>query len=95
MAYFVPDPQTIEVLEAVAGRGVDVQLLLPGCPDFWAVFHAGRSHDARPLAAAVRIHERRAKERLALMLEYWLQAARPDRVGRGYNPQLACIWWLP
>jgi cardiolipin synthase A/B len=59
MAYFVPDPQTIEVLEAAAGRGVDVQLVLPGFSDFWAVFHAGRSHYARLLAAGVRIHERR------------------------------------
>jgi cardiolipin synthase len=59
MAYFVPDPQTIEMLEAAAGRGVDVQMVLPGFSDFWAVFHAGRSHYARLLAAGVRIHERR------------------------------------
>jgi cardiolipin synthase len=59
MAYFVPDPTTIEVLEAAARRGVDVQLVLPGFSDFWVVHAAGRSHYDRLLAAGVRIHERR------------------------------------
>jgi cardiolipin synthase len=59
MAYFVPDPQTLETLEAAAARGVDVQLVLPGFSDFWAVHAAGRSHYDRLLAAGVRIHERR------------------------------------
>jgi cardiolipin synthase len=59
MAYFVPDPTTLEVLEAAARRGVDVQLVLPGFSDFWVVHAAGRSHYDRLLAAGVRIHERR------------------------------------
>ena len=59
MAYFVPDPSTLEALEAAARRGVDVQLVLPGFSDFWAVLHAGRSHYTRLLDAGVRIHERR------------------------------------
>jgi cardiolipin synthase A/B len=58
MAYFVPDPQTVEVLKAAAQRGVEVQLVLPSYTDFWLVFHAGRSHYADLLAAGVRIHER-------------------------------------
>jgi len=59
MAYFVPDPQTLETLEAAAARGVDVHLVLPGISDFWAVHAAGRSYYERLLAAGVRIHERR------------------------------------
>jgi cardiolipin synthase len=58
MAYFVPDPQTIDLLKEVAARGVDVTLVLPSYTDFWAVFHAGRSHYAELLAAGVKIYER-------------------------------------
>ena len=58
VAYFVPDPQTIEALKAAAGRGVDVALVLPSYTDFWAVFHAGRSHYAELLAGGVKIYER-------------------------------------
>lgn len=59
MAYFVPDPQTIEVLTAAARRGVDVKLILPGFSDFSAVFHAGRSHYSNLLKAGVKIFEHR------------------------------------
>jgi cardiolipin synthase len=51
MAYFVPDPQTIRALKDAAARGVDVKLVLPSYTDFWAVFHAGRSHYADLLGA--------------------------------------------
>ncbi len=59
IAYFVPDPQLLATLEEAAGRGVDVRLIVPGQTDFWAVFHAGRSHYAQMLEAGVKIHERR------------------------------------
>lgn len=59
MAYFVPDKATLRALEDAARRGVDVQLILPGFSDFWAVFHAGRSHYEELLKAGVKIHERR------------------------------------
>ncbi len=59
MAYFVPDPQTIETLQDAARRGVDVKLILPGFSDFAAVFHAGRSHYADLLQAGVKIFEHR------------------------------------
>jgi cardiolipin synthase len=59
MAYFVPDPVTLGVLEDAARRGVDVRLVLPGFSDFWVVHAAGRSHYARLLEAGVRIFERR------------------------------------
>ncbi len=59
MAYFVPDPQTIETLQAAALRGVDVKLILPGFSDFAAVFHAGRSHYSNLLQAGVKIYEHR------------------------------------
>ena len=58
MAYFVPDPQTIRALTAAAARGVDVALVLPSYTDFWAVFHAGRSHYSELLEAGVKIYER-------------------------------------
>jgi cardiolipin synthase len=58
MAYFVPDPQTMEALEGAAARGVDVTLVLPSHTDFWAVFHAGRAHYSELLDAGVKIYER-------------------------------------
>ena len=58
VAYFVPDPQAIAVLKAAAARGVDVTLVLPSYTDFWAVFHAGRSHYSDLLEAGVKIYER-------------------------------------
>jgi cardiolipin synthase len=57
-AYFVPDPQLMAALIAAVKRGVDVRLLLPGHTDFWAVFHAGRSHYEDLLEGGVRIFER-------------------------------------
>lgn len=56
--YFVPDPQTVEVLKAAAARGVDVRILVPGQSDIWLTLYAGRSHYADLLAAGVRIFER-------------------------------------
>jgi cardiolipin synthase len=58
MAYFVPDPQTIDALKAAAARGVEVTLVLPSYTDFWPVFHAGRTHYSDLLAGGVRIYER-------------------------------------
>jgi cardiolipin synthase len=57
-AYFVPDPQLLKSLVDAAGRGVDVQLILPSHSDSDLVFHAGRSHYATLLHAGVRIYER-------------------------------------
>ena len=57
-AYFVPDPQLLAALEASAGRGVDVTLILPSTTDSWLVFHAGRGYYDRLLRAGVRIYER-------------------------------------
>lgn len=56
--YFVPDERMLEALRAAATRKVDVRLMLPGFSDFWAPFHAGRSHYASLLSAGVRIFER-------------------------------------
>ncbi|WP_397532950.1 cardiolipin synthase [Roseateles sp.] len=58
-AYFVPDPQLLQTLQAAAARGVDVRLILPARSDSGLVFHAGRSHYQRLLDAGVKIHERR------------------------------------
>jgi cardiolipin synthase len=58
-AYFAPDPQLLEALEAAAQRGVDVKLILPSQTDSWLVFHAGRNSYGRLLRAGVKIHERR------------------------------------
>lgn len=57
--YFVPDARSLRALQDAARRGVDVRLVLPGFSDFWAPFHAGRSHYEALLASGVRIFERR------------------------------------
>ncbi|NMG35853.1 cardiolipin synthase B [Azoarcus sp. TTM-91] len=57
--YFVPDERTLESLVAASRRGVDVRLALPGFSDFWAPFHAGRSHYDTLLEAGIRVFERR------------------------------------
>jgi len=57
--YFVPDPQTIEALQAAALRGVDVRLLVPSQSDVWLTLFAGRSHYTALLEAGVRIFERK------------------------------------
>lgn len=57
-AYFVPDPQLLKALGDAAGRGVDVNLILPSQTDSKIVFHAGRSHYSALLKAGVKIHER-------------------------------------
>ena len=57
-AYFAPDPQLLEALEAAAQRGVDVKLILPSRADSWLVFHTGRNYYDRLLRAGVKIHER-------------------------------------
>jgi cardiolipin synthase len=59
MAYFVPDPQTIDALTQAARRGVDVKLILPGFSDFSLVFQASRSYYSELLDAGVKIFERR------------------------------------
>jgi len=58
-AYFAPDPQLLAALEAAAGRGVDVKLILPSQTDSWLVFHAGRSYYTQLLRAGVKIYELR------------------------------------
>ena len=58
-AYFVPDPQLLDALEAAAQRGVSVSLILPSQTDSWLVFHAGRNYYDRLLRAGVKIFERR------------------------------------
>jgi cardiolipin synthase len=59
VAYFIPDPQSLEALKDAARRGVDVKLILPSHTDFWAVFHAGRSYYDELLRAGIKIYERR------------------------------------
>ncbi len=73
-AYFVPDPQLLEALEAAARRGVKVELILPSQTDSWLVFHAGRRHYDRLLAAGVDIYERRGvilHSKTALIDDVW------------------------
>ena len=57
-AYFAPDPQLLDALEAAARRGVDVKLILPSEADSWLVFHAGRNYYDRLLHAGVKLFER-------------------------------------
>ncbi|MES2354776.1 MAG: cardiolipin synthase [Pseudomonadota bacterium] len=58
-AYFVPDPQFLQVLEAATKRGVDVRIILPSHTDSWLVLYAGRSYYTALLKAGVKIYERR------------------------------------
>ncbi len=58
LAYFVPDPQLLDALNAAAARGVDVKLILPGHSDSAMAWHAGRSHYSTLLKGGVRLYER-------------------------------------
>jgi cardiolipin synthase len=57
IGYFVPDPETLQILAQAARRGVDVRLVLPGFSDFWAPVYAGRSNYEPLLEAGVKIYE--------------------------------------
>ena len=61
MAYFSPDPQTLDALKGAAARGVKVQLLLPSYTDFRPILYAGRSHYTTLLEAGVEIFERQER----------------------------------
>ena len=58
-AYFVPDRQLLKALTDAAGRGVNVQMILPGRSDSELTYHAGRSHYSTLLEAGVKIYERK------------------------------------
>jgi cardiolipin synthase len=60
-AYFAPDSQMVDEMEAAARRGVDVRLLVPGTPDVPLVAHAARSYYDDLLDAGVRIYEWQGK----------------------------------
>jgi cardiolipin synthase len=49
----------LKALTDAAGRGVDVQLILPGRSDSELTYHAGRSYYGALLEAGVRIYERK------------------------------------
>jgi cardiolipin synthase A/B len=57
VGYFVPDPDTLQILQEAARRGVDVRLVLPGFSDFWAPIAAARSNYQPLLDAGVKIYE--------------------------------------
>lgn len=59
-AYFAPGSASVRGLGAVARRGVDVRLLLPGRSDVPLLRHAGHGYYADLLAAGVRVFEYRA-----------------------------------
>ena len=61
MAYFAPDPQTLNALKGAAARGVEVKLILPSYTDFWGILYAGRSHYSDLLQAGVQIYERQER----------------------------------
>jgi cardiolipin synthase len=60
-AYFAPDAQMLETLEAAAQRGVDVRLLVPGSTNEPLIGPATRSHYSELLRAGIRIYEWRGK----------------------------------
>jgi cardiolipin synthase len=56
-AYFLPGRRFRAALLAVAGRGVRVQLLLQGHPEYALQFHAQRALYGQLLAGGIEIHE--------------------------------------
>ena len=60
-AYFAPDSQMVDEMEAAARRRVDVRLLVPGTADEPLIAHAARSHYASLLDAGVKVYEWRGK----------------------------------
>src|SRR6185436_1633320 len=58
-AYFVPDRQLLKALTDASGRGVKVEMILPGRSDSDLTYHAGRSHYSTLLEAGVKIYERK------------------------------------
>jgi len=60
-AYFAPDVQMLEALEAAAQRGVDVRLLVPARSNEPIIGPATRSHYSELLSAGVRIYEWQGK----------------------------------
>jgi len=57
MAYFAPGDDFVAALCDAAGRGVDVELVLPGRSDFALILHAGRSYYTRMLECGIRLYE--------------------------------------
>jgi cardiolipin synthase len=57
MAYFVPDDQLEQALQAAAKRGVRVRMILPSYSDFSGVFYAGRAHYDELLQSGVELYE--------------------------------------
>jgi cardiolipin synthase len=60
-AYFIPDPQFLQVLLRMARRGVGVDLIAPGNSDHPFAQAASRATFGRLLRAGVRIWERRER----------------------------------
>jgi cardiolipin synthase len=56
-AYFAPNQEFSDVLEAAARRGIDVRVLVPGNSDFGLLLHASRHGYNELLEAGVRIFE--------------------------------------
>ncbi len=54
-AYFIPDPDFVEAIEAAARRGVDVRLLLPAVSNHVVADWLSRGYYGEMLAAGVRI----------------------------------------
>ncbi|MDO8654472.1 MAG: cardiolipin synthase [Undibacterium sp.] len=56
-AYFVPDIQILQALNAAARRGVDVKIILPGVSDSSLVFHATQSFYDEMLTNGIKIYQ--------------------------------------
>jgi cardiolipin synthase len=95
-AYFVPDPQLLAALIGAAGRGVDVQLILPSNTDNWMVLNAGRSHYENLLDSGVKIYERRGPllhAKTALIDGVWatVGSANLDRRSFLHNQEINAV----
>jgi len=86
-AYFAPDPRLLAALDAAAGRGLDVTLILPSQTDSWLVSHAGRGYYELLLRAGVKIDERRGvipHSRTVLVDGVWATVGSTDLDWRSF-----------
>lgn len=56
-AYFVPDTQILQALEAAAQRGVEVRIILPSVTDSGLLFYAARSFYSEMLDSGIKLYQ--------------------------------------
>ena len=94
--YFVPTRQELGMLRDAAGRGVAVDLILPGYTDVRGAMHAARALYGHLLRAGIRIHELRGgmlHAKVATIDGVWVAigSSNFDRRSYAYNNEIDAI----